>query len=248
MTWGMKMNSGLGDFFPDGTYAEWDDQLRQFSKDGLSDERKHAILQSTRSYKGLIADAFSREIGAPWGGSNVIFPLDEELPKAFQTVKTYRTLASLIELNDRLVAVDEDLRAIIEDLEPGLHRFWPIRIDMPKGVDYPRAYYGMLVGRFLDSFMPEKSDPAAFRTGEPVEDIYFLRGAASDTFSGVVFDGEVIGSSHLWRERKLLTISLLLSDTLKSRIDAAKLRVPKCRLVKLVSVGSSQETPSDEQC
>jgi hypothetical protein len=238
LSWGMKPNSGFGDYFPNGSFAEWDEQLRQFSKDGLSDERKQAILQSMRSYKGWISDAFNREIGAPWGGSNVICPLDEELPKVFRTVKSYRTLASLIQLNDGLVAVDEDLRAIIEDLEPGLHRFWPIRIQMPKGVTYPGAYFGMLVGRFLDSFMPKESNPDAFRTGELAEDIYFLRGAASDTFSGVVFDGEVIGSSHLWRERKLLTISLFLSDTLKSRIDAANLRVPKCQVVKHVSVGN----------
>lgn len=235
----MKLNSGFGDYFPDGSFAEWDEQLRQFSKNGLSDERRQAILQSKRSYRGWISNAFKQEIGAPWGGTNVICPLDEELPKVFRTVRSYRTLASLIKLNDGLLAVDSDLSAIIEDLEPGLHRFWPIRIEMPNGVTYPSVYFGMLVGRFLDSFMPKESDPAAFRTGELLEDTYFLRAAASDTFSGVVFDGKVIGGSHLWRERKLLSISLLLSDTLKSRIDAANLRVPKCRMVTHFSDGNA---------
>lgn len=122
MAWAMKLNNGFGDYFPDGDFAEWKAQLRQFWYNGLSDQRRQIISDSMRSYSGWVSAAFEREIGVRWGGMQIVAPLDEELPKLFRTVKTYRNLASMISLNDRLIAVDEDLRAIIEDLEPGVHR------------------------------------------------------------------------------------------------------------------------------
>lgn len=230
MVWAMHRASGFGDYRPDGSYAEWDDQLRKFTLDGLTEERKKTILKSMRSYRGWISQAFSDEIGAPMGGMITPSPLPEELPRTFHTVRAYRTLASMISLNDRLLAVDENMREIIEDLEPGLHRFWPIQIVMPKSQVYPRAYFGMLVGRFLESFSPEKSDPQSYRASEY---IYTLPGSVKDTLAGIVLDGSVIGAAHLWRERRLPMPDLFLSDTLKSRIDAAGLRMPKCRQVNV---------------
>lgn len=109
-----------------------------------------------------------------------------------------------------------------------------MRIEMPKGKEFPRRYYGLLVGRFLNSFLPEKSNPDAFRTGDLSTDLFTLSGVASDNFSGVAFDGSTIGTSHLWREQKLLSIPLCLSDTLKSRIEAANLRVPKSRRITVL--------------
>lgn len=89
-------------------------------------------------------------------------PLNEELPTEYKTVKSHKTLGSIIMLPDQLTAVDQDIKSILEELEPGIQRFWPIRVVMPKNQEYPCNYFGTLVGTFLDSFVPEKIDPASF--------------------------------------------------------------------------------------
>ena len=56
--------------------------------------------------------------------------------------------------------MDKALKDIIETLEPGVHQFWPIRIQTYKGIDHPTPYFGFVVGSFLDAFSPEHSDAA----------------------------------------------------------------------------------------
>ena len=43
------------------------------------------------------------------------------------------------------------MKRAIENLEPGVHQFqfWPIRIVMPKGREYPVPFYGTVIRRFL---------------------------------------------------------------------------------------------------
>src|SRR5207245_173725 len=79
-------------------------------------------------------------------------------PTEYRMRETPKSLASLIQLTDRLLAVDATLKEIIETLEPGVHQFWPIRMPMPRGKDYPVPYYAMIIGRFIDSFVPEQSE------------------------------------------------------------------------------------------
>jgi hypothetical protein len=101
-------------------------------------------------------------------------------------------------VHDRLLAVDATLKKIIETLEPGVHQFWPIRMTMPKGKDYPVPYYGMIICRFIDSFVPEQSDV------RQSEDVFFAKGPTKKVFGNLTVSNTVVAGAHLWRERRLL--------------------------------------------
>ena len=64
-------------------------------------------------------------------------------------------------------AVSETLRDIVEDLEPGVHQFWPIEITTPDG-PYPGKYFGLAIGRSIKSFSEDDTDPSALLRGGAV--------------------------------------------------------------------------------
>jgi len=77
---------------------------------------------------GYAVGKFTKELGTVSGAEYPLFSQIEEHepPRSFNTVKGYKSLGSLIKLNNRILAVDQALRAIIERLEPGVHQFFPI--------------------------------------------------------------------------------------------------------------------------
>ena len=113
-------------------------------------------------------------------------------------------------MNSQLLAVTAPLKAMIEELEPGVHQFWPMRITMPRNRDYPAPYYGFLIRTFLDSFLPEKSEYKG--RGTLVPSLYFGADYAKD-FKKLVFSKAVTGGHHIWREKHLRKPGILISDT-----------------------------------
>ncbi|MEJ2020381.1 MAG: hypothetical protein P8X51_19625, partial [Maritimibacter sp.] len=143
-----------------------------------------------------------------------------------------KSFGSLIHLPNRLVAVDEALKTIIERLEPDLHQFWPIRIIMPNGDTYPETYYGLRIGQRLDSFDPDASDEGVWDVS--IGGIYQVYLPRKKYYEGLALSAEKIGKAHLWREVKLVTPDLYFSDALMAEIKKAGLRLPKSFRLKTV--------------
>lgn len=153
MAWGSVEPGSFGDFFPNGNYVGWKEQLRDYYQNEMSSAEKAEMEMEERILFSKFSGKFTKDRG----------PLKpQERPTEFRTVATHKSLASLIILNSRLLAVDASLKEVIETLEPGVHQFWPIRITMPKGKEYPVQYYGMVIRRFLDSFLPDQSESGSW--------------------------------------------------------------------------------------
>lgn len=128
-------------------------------------------------------------------------------------------------LANGLRAVDAGMKALIEELKPGVHQFWPMRFTQPKGDDYPVAYFGMKIGRYLDSFLPAQSD--ASKTIDRGNQIYLAVDHSKKGYAGLVMSAAVIGSAHLWCETHLQTPELYFSDAMQEGIAARGLRIRK---------------------
>lgn len=227
MVWALIEPSGFGDFFPDGDYTGWRERLSEYAAANMSPEEKAAYYNFPASYVHEVADKFTREVGTQLGGTPVVTPLlPREQPVWFETVKSYSNLGSLIMLTDRLLAVDGALKDILERLEPGVHMFWPLTITMPRGRVYPKPYYGMVIGTFLDSFEPGMSAEGSC-VKNPGFDSYKVSYPSKEYVSGLAFSKEKIGGAHLWRERRLRRPNICISDTLRHEIARAGLRIPK---------------------
>ena len=222
MVWGLVRPSGFGDFFPGGDYVGWNEKLKQYYDNEMSEAEKAEMGISERILYSKFSNKFAKDAG----------PLKlHECPTEFRTVVTYKSLGSFIKLTNRLMAVDEPLKEIIEALEPDVHQFWPIRITMPKDKEYPVPYYGLVIRRFLDSFVPEQSVKEAWRE---MDGSYFVRMPSRQTYSGLAMSQAAIGNVHLWRERNLLNPEVLFSDALQAEIDRRALRIPKHYRLKVV--------------
>ena len=241
MVWGMNFPSSFGDFWPEGQFEVdesgqdgWSERLKSHYMEQSPEKRKglftyvdESPAKTAHFYSGYVARKFINEIGSQPDHTRPppTSIKDHEPPQSFYTEKTYKNLGSMIALNYGLLAVDEELKAIIERVEPNKHQFFPIAIIMPKGVVYPKKYYILVIGQYCSSFSPEKSKSGSFRA-IPNSD-RFSHTETKAGITGLALAKDVYGKAHLWRERRLSDLSIFFSDELQAEIEKAGLRIPK---------------------
>jgi hypothetical protein len=212
MVWALVQPGSFGDFFPGGDFVGWEEAIKRYFDEEMSPEQRAAFDNWDVSYRYEVSRKFTEDMG----------PLEpHERPSEFRMREARKSLGSLILLRDRLLAVDATLKEIIENLEPGVHQFWPLRITLPKGQEYPGSYYGMVIRRFIDSFVPEQSDV------RQTEDVFFAKGPTKKDYGNLAVSKNVVAGAHLWHERRLRTPDVLFSDELQAEITRRGLRIPR---------------------
>ena len=237
MVWGMNLPSAFGEFWPDGEFEGWSASLMSYylkqppeAQQALLDHPDGA-MEAASLYPHYVSEKMICEIGTKIGPE---FPLvtpvlPNEAPTSFVTERGYRELGSLVMLNDRILAVDEALKNTIERLEPDVHQFFPIDIRMTEDGFSTSRYYTLVIGQYLDSFVPDKSDRDVFEGKTAKPGFYKLKDGKED-IAGIALSRNAFGNAHLWRERHLggewLTC---FSDELGSEIAKAGFRIPQLR-------------------
>ena len=227
MVWGMPEPKGFGEFWPDGTFEAWFDDLRDYYSNRMSDEDKTAMGMEEFFDLTAITNKFKEDLGP-------VKP--PECPKEFTVhfKKNTGDYGSLITLSCQVLAVDDALKTIIEALEPEVHQFWPIRlVTLKTRKVYPQSFFGIRIGQYLDSFSPEQSTEGSWRVNEKIGR-YRAYFSQKKYYEGLALSQEAIGQMHLWSEKRLRHPRLFLSDTLMSKIKEAGLRVPKHYKMKSV--------------
>ncbi|TYC65212.1 hypothetical protein FMN63_22595 [Stappia sp. BW2] len=229
MVWGLKLPSGFGDYFPDADFVGYDERLKAYFENEMSPKEKAQYGEFLGAgYVAHVVGNFKYEPGTVHGDSTPFRPVaDHEWPEKYELFKTYRTLGSLFMMNSQLLAVDADFKDAVERLDPGVHEFRPIEVIMRKGQAYPKQYYTMLIGRYLDSFAPQKSTEGSWEKPSELHEYYLVSHNTKKYMSGLAFSKCTINDAHLWRERRLSRPEILFSDALKAEFDKANLRLPK---------------------
>lgn len=200
----------------------------------------HPELKAKYAHSGQyvlqISMKFYQEPGTRYSISSDPFgPIAEhEWPTACKTEltsKRFGTLKSLLDMSgfgEKLI-VDAALQDIIEQLDPGIHQFRPVRITTKHDEDFPGQYFYMRIGRFIDSFSPEHSNPEYFR-GEfdsiNKHQQYFSSFSGRSPSSSLAFSRTALHGAHLWREKCLRIPNVFVSDELRNAIKAAGLKTP----------------------
>ncbi|TAH54565.1 MAG: hypothetical protein EWM48_10855 [Sphaerochaeta sp.] len=220
MVWGLVDPVNFGDFFPNGDYVGWKEEIKRFFDEEMSAEQRAAFDNRYVRYIGEVARKFTEDRG----------PLDpHERPSEFRMMDARKSLASFLLLTNGLRAVDASLKEIIERLEPGVHQFWPLRITTPKGDEYPVPYYGMIIRHFIDSFVPEQSAVHQLSAGS---DVFFANGPTKKDYGNLAISKRAAAGSQLWRERRLLRPKIFFSDELQVEYARLGLRIPRHHKLK----------------
>lgn len=213
MTWAVVSPSGFGDFFLEGDFVGWKEQIQDVFDKMPEIER---ALYGNRSI--LLAYAASEKFTHDHGSLNAF-----EKPRVFKATSLPKSIAAVIELRDRLLVVSEPLKNLIEELQPDTNDFWPIELELPKGKATDDRYFGMVISTFLDSFDTEGSDPQMWSDQDGKPTVLDRKKAC---FARIALSPEITSQVHVWREKRLRGASFFISDELKDKIDQAGLRFP----------------------
>lgn len=231
MVWAIRSASGFGDFFPDGSYGDYYDSIIEYFQNNMIDSERAKFNDMPLDYSSFVLEKFL---------DDTEFLQEHEWPDEFKTTKSHNNLGSLIKTENRILAVDQGLKNTIEKLEPDLHQFSPIKITMPKGKEYPKQYYAMVISQFHDSFSPEDSDEGSWEDmsfdaywGERIKS-FNVSIPKKQNYNGLALKKNTFGASHLWRERSLKDPDIYLSDELVSEIKRQNLRTPAIYQLKEV--------------
>ncbi|KJZ20361.1 imm11 family protein [Loktanella sp. S4079] len=236
MTWGIYETTSFGSYLPDGEYVGYDEGLKHYYYEVMSDADKEPFEKSGGrhiTYSRYVTKKFVEDTGYMQDGLPLAGPvLDHEAPKEFRLVKKpSKGLSAMMQLGYR--AVSEELKTAIEALDPGVHDFWPVRITLPKGEEWPELYYTIRIGCYLESFRPEESDDGSWRTRN--QKSYYVDMPNKKCFSGLAMSQSVIGSSHLWKERSLRRPEFCMSDEMAAAFKKAGFTGSKLYKLKDVS-------------
>jgi hypothetical protein len=238
MVWGLCLPDGFGDGWPEGSFESdpkvsdrgWYERLKAHYLEQDQDTQKRLyggeLDEYGLSYPAYVGRKLTNELGSRYNQYSPPYAKIEahEPPKFFHTRRRYKQLFSLIGMGGTYPTVDEDLKSIIEAIEPGVHKFYPLEIRMPAGKTYPKQYHTLVIGAFLDSFDIEQSKQGSAHSPDPGR--YNLN-TKKKAMAGVAFRKVDFGGHHLWRERTFRPQMLCFSDELHERIVKAELNMPR---------------------
>jgi hypothetical protein len=243
MVWGMYLPRGGGPYGPYG-HAEgyvdqhsdgyqhsdgWSHRLIKYYQDQMPEAQK-SFYREASTYVYCVVEKFQYECGHRQPGPDdlIVTPIEiHEPPGFFQTATGYKKLASVISLSSRMWAVDAAVKQIVEQFEPGLHRFYPVEIRSRRGKVYPVQYYLLVVGRWLESFSPEESSQDSFTPQEANGVKWFHILGYKNDIVGLALRASVFEGANLWRERGLNEWVLCFSDMLEAELAGSGLMLPK---------------------
>ena len=148
----------------------------------------------------------------PWD-NDVEVPADA-FPTSAREVNAFRVLPDFLSLK-YWPAVSAEFRAIVEDLEPGVHQFSEeIPIFYKTGKRVERHYYCLNIRGYLDNtIIRELSTIRRMRNGAPDPKV---------RHEELVLDETSIGERHLWRATDMHK-KWFISDEMARRIAGAKI-------------------------
>ncbi|MEZ0330024.1 MAG: DUF1629 domain-containing protein [Methylophilaceae bacterium] len=215
MTWGLVNQTNFGQCFLQGSFIHCKDNIGKIFNGTMGGEHTEAYESSFSEY---FIDVISKFIDDPEKIA------EKEYPTDFYVMSLQKKFGSLLELENRIIAVDTDLKTLIERLEPNTHRFWPINIYLKTGNKTEKDYFGFAISHFIDSFKPKKSSGFYTKTNGRS---YFAEDNTMKVYKNLCIDSSVVGGRSIWREKKLSSPRILISDQLCNEIKKQNLKIFK---------------------
>ena len=240
MVWGMYLPKSGGIYGPYGSEEGlidrqhngwWLRRIRYFEEQLPEAEQRN--YRNALDYAGSIGDKFTCERGRrePSHPTRIVTAIESHEPPAFFEPSKYMDhfdeFGSILSLNNRMWAVDEAVKSLIERYEPDAHQFFPLEIRAMSGRVYPVRFYTFVVGTWLESFSEADSDPSSFTKQVLSGTTFFRTGDAKKQITGLALRGSVFKGSHVWRERGFNEWLLCFSDELAADFVSAGLKMPK---------------------
>ena len=215
MAWCLNFHTDFGRFFPVGHYVQWKESLQVHFSQSLSEDERASFENRFAVYFATIIRKLT---------SNADDILENEWPSEYQLERNYKQLGSILVGGQGLLFVTADVKIIVENLEPNVHQFRPIRIIDKSGEVVDGNYHVLAIKQYLDIFDPEASDDGSVKWGETFKR-YRIKNLSD--LSGVAIYNDVVSGKHLWRGLGPMASCTCFSTTLVDALQAHDLLLPK---------------------
>jgi len=148
--------------------------------------------------------------------------VERYIPKKAFMNKSKKTFSAFSSIRF-FISYTEEFKEKIEELEPGVHQFFPIEIYRKDGSLLERPVYLMNICTQLDSLMVEKSEKLQRITMPPNvvdPELYTI----IPNISTIVLNGDIIKGHHIWMEKHISGMNrYFYSDKLVAFVKKQKL-------------------------
>ena len=185
----------------------------------------YQINSSLTAWRTKVSDVDRRaDISEIWmWGRGLLKPA--EMPDVLPLEKGPKVLPAVFHSDGGIVVCSGELKAILEEFNPGIHQFIPIKVILRNGLDAPGTHFILNVHHTLDAIVDERTKARrsdATLPGEPSRHYMFLR-IDAESPGDVTVNRSKLTSAHLWREKAYPRL-YMMSDALHSRLKAAGMR------------------------
>jgi hypothetical protein len=152
-----------------------------------------------------------------------------DLPLAVVVAKARKAFPDMWHAQDKLLIISQALRDIIEALDPGTHKIWPVAMMTKRGDRYPGPFFGFMPMVHAAAISEKHGDvmiseekfyPATPVVAEHVSPRTTTLGRRN---AGFVYSSK-LPDAHIWWDHGLTTNYLLISDALHGAFKDAKLK------------------------
>lgn len=173
------------------------------------------------------AESFSTLADEVWyplaRGEDLMPELLSKIPNPFYVIPPRKgEMLEIFGRNPGVWTIKENIKAIIEELEPGVHSFIPVNLKVRGSEEDFGKYYLLYFGQAINAVVVDATDFAEGRgrTG-------FEKSSTISAFGDCILDAEKVRGKHLWRgARGILgssspfAFTVFCSDELAKRIKA----------------------------
>lgn len=146
----------------------------------------------------------------------------DNVPRAFYVSTRRQTLPGMFQCWPIADAVSEQLRNKIEELEPGVHQFFPIELELLKGERPDQPYYLLNIMNVIDAIDPEKSVSDSIHSPYSFGTSHFWNRPESKRNTRIVLYKNVIAGMCIWNDVNSYG-DIFMSDELYDFIKKNKL-------------------------
>ena len=170
-----------------------------------------------------------------WSARQIDKIPERELPRVLQMKGRYKRPGDLMMVQHGMMIVQQPLRDLFEEFEPGIHQFWPLDpVRLKEGGTWPVPCFGMRVRQARRSIVFEDSELKLHPDGGDDPVATKVPYSPLSTFVKkwqITICTEKREGAHLWVDY-IIRHHLMLSNELHAAIRDRDLKIWRCHRVK----------------
>ncbi len=226
MVWAVILPSVFNEFFPRGEFVGYNEKLENAYRELSPRDENGETFRSANNYNYWVSRKFTMQWVPEASAQNPLdWVKDWEWPDQYVLKNEYKRKASLINMTNRILCVSDELRRLIESLDPDTHLFRPLDLVLRNGRPSPEQFFTMIIRNWREAIRPAESDEGVLYRSS-LSGLYTVPIQGVKEFRSVAVAEEAARGCHVWKDRTILSVDFYISDKLQSAAKEAGIRLP----------------------